>query len=55
MNNLIAIEIEEDANQKNQPMAANGERQLVMKEYARPIIGVALSCIQLVKQPKTMS
>ena len=28
-------------------MAAGGERQLVMKEYARPIIGTAVSCIKL--------
>ena len=28
-------------------MAASGERQLVMKEYARPIIGTVVSCIQL--------
>ena len=28
-------------------MAADGERQLVMKEYARPIIGMTVSYIQL--------
>ena len=28
-------------------MATNGERQLVMKEYAQPIFGTTVSCIQL--------
>ena len=41
-NNLISTEIEEEI---NQPMAAGGERQLVMKEYARPIIDTFVSCI----------
>ena len=43
-NNLIPTGIEEVT---DQVMAAGGERQLVMKEYACPIIGTTVSCIQL--------
>ena len=32
--NLVLMEIVEETNQLNQTMAAGGERQLVMKEYA---------------------
>ena len=45
--NLVPTEIEEETNQENQTMAAGGGKKLVMKEYARPIIGIAVSCIQL--------
>ena len=45
--NIVPTVIEEGNNQANQPMAASGERQLVMKEYARPIINTVVSCIQL--------
>ena len=45
--NLVPIEVEEGTNQANQTMAVGGERQLVMKEYARPIISTVVSCIQL--------
>ena len=40
--NLVPMEIKEEI---NQTMAVGGEGQLVMKEYARPIIGTVLSCI----------
>ena len=43
-NNLIPTEIDEET---NQTMAASGERQVVIKEYARPIIGTVVSYIQL--------
>ena len=43
-NNLIPIEIEEEM---NQTMAVGGDQQVVMKEYARPIINIVVSCIQL--------
>ena len=46
-NNLVPIEIKEETSQTNQAMAAGGERQWIMKEYARPIIGTTVSCIQL--------
>ena len=45
--NLVPTKIEEETAQLNQAMAAGGERQLVMKEYARPIISTIMSCIQL--------
>ena len=44
---IIPTVIQEGNNQANQPMATGGEKQLVMKDYARPIIGTILSCIQL--------
>ena len=44
-NNLVPAEVKEETNLINQVMATDGERQLVMKEYARPIIGTAVSCI----------
>ena len=33
--NLVPMVIEEETNQENQIMAASGERQLVMREYAQ--------------------
>ena len=45
--NLVPTEIEEETNQENQTVVAGRERQLVMKEYARPIISTVVSCIQL--------
>ena len=45
--NLVPMIIEEETNQDNQIMAADGERQLVMKKYAWPITGTVVSCIQL--------
>ena len=45
--NLIPIETKEGTHQANQVMATSGGRQLVMKEYAQPIISTAMSCIQL--------
>ena len=45
--NLIPIETGEGTCQVDQAMAAGGGRQLVMKEYARPIIDTIVSCIQL--------
>ena len=45
--NLIPTVIEKEKIQENQIMAVSRERQLVMKEYARPIIGMVVSCIQL--------
>ena len=45
--NLVPTEIEDGTDQLNQTIAAGGERQLVMKEYARPIIGTNVSYIQL--------
>ena len=44
-NNLVPIEIKEGADQINQDMTTGGGRQLVMKEYARPIIRIVVSCI----------
>ena len=41
-NNLVPMEVEEETNQTSQAMAADGERQLVTKEYARPIIDTFL-------------
>ena len=46
-NDLVPIEIEEGTDQINQAMATGGGRQLVMNEYAQPIIGTIVSCIQL--------
>ena len=46
-NNIIPREVEEETNQINQVMTVNGERQLVMTKYARPINGTVVSCIQL--------
>ena len=46
-NNLVPVEVEEETNQEHHPMATSGDKQLVMKEYARPIIGTTVSCIQL--------
>ena len=46
-NNLVPTETDEGINRINQVMAAGGGRQLVMKEYARPIIGTVVSYIQL--------
>ena len=46
-NNLVPAKVGEDTNQEHHPMVASGDRQLVMKEYARPIIGTVVSCIQL--------
>ena len=44
VNYLIPTKTEEET---NQTMAVGGERHMVMKEYARPIIGTAISYIQL--------
>ena len=44
-NNLNPTEIEEQTDQINQVMAVARGRQLVMKEYAWPIIRTAVSCI----------
>ena len=46
-NNLVPMEVEEETNQEHHPMVASGDRQLVMKESARPIICTLVSCIQL--------
>ena len=46
-NNLVPTEVEEETNQEHHPMAASGDRQLEMKEYARPITGTIVLCIQL--------
>ena len=46
-NNLVPMEIEDVTDQTNQAMIASGARQLVMKEYARPIISTAVLCILL--------
>ena len=45
--NLVPTKIEDETNQENQIIAVGGERQLVIKEYAQPIIGTTVSCIQL--------
>ena len=52
-NNFVPTETEEGTDQINQAMAARGGRQLVIKEYARPIIGTTVSC-SWVKQPAIM-
>ena len=44
-NNLVPVEVEEETNLINQAMAADGQRQLEMKEYTWPIIGTTVSYI----------
>ena len=46
-NNIVPTEVEKKTKQINQAMAIGGEKQLVMKEYARTIIGIVVSCMQL--------
>ena len=54
-NNLVPIEIEEGVDQINQDMADGGGRQLVMKEYADPLLGLQCHEYSWVKRHATIS